>query len=145
MSLITYNPAKTRRPSTSRFFEDLFNDNFFQSEVSASKSFVPQVDVSETDAAFELQFALPGFKKGDVSIELNNGVLTVSGERKFEEEKTKKNFHSVETRYGSFKRAFQMPDNINDESVEAKFEDGILNIIIPKDVKKEQKKNIAIK
>lgn len=145
MSLIKYNPAKSRTQGVNRFFDDIFNDNFFNTDLSLERSFIPQVDISETEKDFELQFALPGFKKSDVNIDLNNGVLTVSGERKFEERKEEKNFHSVETRYGSFSRAFQLPDNIDDEKVDAKLEDGILNIVVPKDVKKIQKKNIAIK
>ncbi|UXP33228.1 Hsp20/alpha crystallin family protein [Reichenbachiella agarivorans] len=145
MSLITYNPARTRTQGVNSFFDDIFNDKFFKTELPQERAFVPQVDISESESAFDLQFALAGFKKPDINIELNNGVLTVSGERKFEEEKTKKNFHSVETRYGSFKRSFQLPDSIDAEKVDANFEDGILNITIPKDVKKVQKKSIAIK
>lgn len=147
MSLIKYNPAKSRTQGVNRFFDDIFNDNFFNvnTDLSLERSFIPQVDVSETEQAFELQFALPGFKKSDIHIDLNNGVLTVSGERKFEEKKEEKNFHSVETRYGSFKRAFQLPDNIDNEKVDAKLEDGLLSISVPKDTKKIEKKKIAIK
>ncbi|MBU2915951.1 MULTISPECIES: Hsp20/alpha crystallin family protein [Reichenbachiella] len=145
MSLIHYNPARTTTQGVNRFFDDIFGDNFFNTDAVQYKSFVPQVDISETDKAFELQFALPGFKKSDIKVDLNQGVLTVSGERKFEEKKDGKNYHAVETRYGSFKRAYQLPDSINDEQLDAKYEDGILNILVPKDVKKVQQKTIAVK
>lgn len=145
MSLIKYNPRTLRTFTTNNLFDDLFNDRFFNNDTTAGKSFTPQVDISETDKAFELSFAVPGIKKNEINIDLNEGQLIVSGERKFEEKKEEKNFHSVETRYGSFSRSFHLPDNIDANKVEAKYEDGLLNITIPKDEKKIQKKTIAIK
>ncbi|MGL1889407.1 MAG: Hsp20/alpha crystallin family protein [Reichenbachiella sp.] len=145
MSLIKYNPRRFASHGAINLFDELLNDKFFNSERSTEKSFVPQVDVSETDQAFELQFAVPGLSKEEISIDLKNGVLTVSGERKFEEKKEGKNFHSIETKYGSFNRSFQLPDSILEENVEAKYENGILNVVVPKDVKKTEKKSIAIK
>lgn len=145
MSLIKYNPRTLRTFTTNNLFDDLFNDRFFNNDVTVGKSFTPQVDISETEKAFELSFAIPGIKKNEINIDLNEGQLIVSGERKFEEKKEDKNFHSVETRYGSFSRSFHLPDNIDANKVEAKYEDGLLNITIPKDEKKIQKKTIAIK
>lgn len=145
MSLIKYNPRTLRTFTTNNLFDDLFNDRFFNNDVTVGKSFTPQVDISETERAFELSFAIPGIKKNEIKIDLNEGQLVVSGERKFEEKKEEKNFHSVETKYGSFSRSFHLPDNINADKVEAKYEDGLLNITIPKDEKKIQKKTIAIK
>jgi len=143
MSLIKYNPARYKTQGVSSIFNDLFNDGFFNG--SSEKAFVPQVDISETDKAFELSFAVPGIDKKDIHIDLKDGVLTVSGERKFENETEDKNFHSVETKYGSFKRSFQLPDNIDANKVEAKYEAGILDVSVPKDEKKIQKKTIAVK
>lgn len=145
MSLIKYNPRTLRTFTTNNLFDDLFNDRFFNNDVTVGKSFTPRVDISETEKAFELSFAIPGIKKNEINIDLNEGQLIVSGERKFEEKKEEKNFHSVETRYGSFSRSFHLPDNIDANKVEAKYEDGLLNITIPKDEKKIQKKTIAIK
>lgn len=145
MSLIKYNPRTLRTFTTNNLFDDLFNDRFFNNDHTVGKSFTPQVDIAETDKAFELSFAIPGIKKNEIKIDLNEGQLVVSGERKFEEKKEEKNFHSVETRYGSFSRSFHLPDNINVDKVEAKYEDGLLNVIIPKDEQKIQKKTIAIK
>ena len=145
MSLIKYNPRTLRTLTTNNLFDDLFNDRFFGTPATVDKTFVPQVDIAETDQAFELSFAVPGIKKDEIKIDLNDGQLTVSGERKFEEEKSGKNFHSRETRYGSFSRSFHLPDNINTDKVEAKYEDGILNVLVPKDEKKSQVKTIAVK
>ena len=145
MSLIKYNPRSYATQGVSRFFDDLFNDRFFNHDSDAGSSFIPQVDISETEKSFELQFAVPGLDKKDLNIDLNDGVLTVSGERKFQNETNEKNYHSVETRYGSFKRSFQLPDNVNADKVDANYDAGILNVVIPKDEKKIQKRTIAVK
>ena len=145
MSLIKYNPRRYATQGVGRIFDDLFNDKFFNNDLNSESSFVPQVDISETDKSFELQFAVPGIEKKNLNIDLNDGVLTVSGERKFENEKNEKNYHSVETRFGSFKRSFQLPDNVNADKVDASYEAGILNVVIPKDERKIQKRTIAVK
>ncbi|MFY0628229.1 MAG: Hsp20/alpha crystallin family protein [Reichenbachiella sp.] len=145
MSLIKYNPRRYRTQGVNRFFDDLFNDNFFNGNLNSENSFTPKVDIAETEKQFEIQFAIPGIDKNDLSIDLNDGVLTVSGERKVQNEKDERNFHSIETSYGSFKRSFQLPDNIDADKVDAKYEAGILNVTIAKDEKKIQKKTIAVK
>jgi len=144
MSLIKYNPGRYRTQGVSRFFDDLFNDNFFNANPNAEHSFVPSVDIAETETAFEIQFAIPGIDKKDLNIDLNDGVLSVSGERKVQNEKNEKNFHSIETSYGSFKRSFQLPDHVNVDKVDAKYDAGILHVTIPKDEKKILKKTIKV-
>lgn len=145
MSLIKYAPRRYRTQGVSRIFDDLFNDRFLTADWSGERSFVPQVDISETDKAFELSFAVPGIDKKDLNIDLKDGVLTISGERKLENEKGDKNYHSVETRYGSFTRSFHLPDHVDADKVDATYEAGILNVVVPKDEKKIQSKTIAIK
>ena len=115
------------------------------SDSAKSNSFVPQVDIAETDSFFELQFVISGVDKKGFNIELQDGKITVSGERKVENDKDEKNYHSRESYYGSFKRSFYLPDNINEEKVEAKYTDGILSIVIPKDEKRITKKSIEVK
>jgi len=144
MSLIKYNPRNFGTLGVDRFFSNFLNDNFLNGE-STSASFVPQVDIAETDKAFEIQFVVPGISKDSFTLELVEGRLTVSGERKFEGEKKDKNFHSVESKYGSFTRSFYLPDNISEDKVTAEYQDGILNISVPKDANKIQKRSIAIK
>ncbi|MEQ9288547.1 MAG: Hsp20/alpha crystallin family protein [Cyclobacteriaceae bacterium] len=145
MSLIKYNPTELRPVSFNSLFDRFFNDNFSVKDHNGGLSFVPQVDISETNEAFELQFVVPGVDKKGFKIDLQDGKLTVSGERKVEEEKKEKNFHSRESYYGTFTRSFYLPDNINDEKVEANYKDGILSIVIPKDEKKVARKNIVVK
>ena len=122
------------------FFDNFFNnsfDNSFQNEFS------PKVDISETDKTFNFEFAVPGMDKNDLSIEIKNGYLTVSGERKIKNDDN--NFHSIENGYGKFSRSFQLPDNIDENKISAKHKNGILNISIDKDAKKSMKKTIQIK
>ncbi len=143
MTLVKYNPRDYRPVTFNSLIDRFFNDSFLSNENNVS--FTPQVDIAETDKSFELQFALPGLKKEDISIDLEDNTLTVAGERKFQEEKKEKNFHSVETRYGSFKRSFKLPDNVAADKVEAGYKDGILTIQLPKDETKKAVKTISIK
>ena len=125
-------------------FDDFFNDSlFFKSNFK--NEFTPNADIAETDKSFEFSFDLPGVKKSDLSIEMNNGNITISGERKMENNKNGKNYHSLESSYGKFSRSFELPTGINENKINAKFTDGILNISIPKDEKKIVKNTIQIK
>jgi len=125
-------------------FDDFFNDSlFFKSNFR--NEFTPNADIAETDKSFEFSFDLPGVKKSDLSIEMNNGNITISGERKMENNKNSKNYHSLESSYGKFSRSFEVPTGINENKINAKFTDGILNISIPKDEKKIVKNTIQIK
>ncbi len=120
---------------------DNFFDNFFNSNLN--NDFSPKVDISETDDSFNFQFAVPGMSKNDLSIEINKGYLTVSGERKFENER--KNYHSIENGFGKFSRSFQLPDEIDESKINASYKNGVLNISIKKDAKTSIKKTIEIK
>lgn len=141
MSIIRYNPADYV-PST---FSNLV-DRFFSESVARSggSSFVPKVDIIENEKSFEINFAVPGLNKDDFNIELKDNYLTVSGERKLTNEKKDKNFHSIETNYGSFSRSFSLPENVDATKAEAKYNNGILELTIPKDEKKELKQSIKV-
>lgn len=142
MALVRYNPAL--RNFNSRSFNSIL-DKFFQDAFETNGSgFVPAVDIAETDKSFELEVALPGFKKEDFTINFDDGQLTISGERKFENEKKEVNYHTRETRYGSFSRTFHLPENVDDKKIEAAYTDGILKVTLPKDQKKELKRTIKI-
>ncbi len=137
MSLIKY-----RKPNSdllSRSFDDLFNEFFTNTPAYRRDGFMPSVDISETDTQFELSVELPGMKKEDIKVDLERGRLTISGERKFEKEESGKNYHRVETQYGAFNRTFHLPDTIDEDSVTAKYEDGILNITVNKSDDKVKK------
>lgn len=143
MTLIKYNPKDYRPTTFSNFIDRFFNDEFFGGR--ALTNFSPQVDIAETEKEFEIQFYVPGMKKEDITIDIHDDRLTVSGERKMENEKKEKNFHSVESHYGTFSRSFYLPENVNTEKVDASYKDGILHVVIPKDEKKIAKRTINIK
>ncbi|MEQ9466152.1 MAG: Hsp20/alpha crystallin family protein [Ekhidna sp.] len=142
MGLIKYNTNDYRPASFRSLVDRFFNDEFVGGSLP---TFSPKVDIAETEKEFEIQLHVPGMKKGDFNIDLNDDQITVSGERKFENEKKEKNFHSVESYYGTFNRTFYLPDVINKEKVDASYQDGVLTIVLPKDEKKSTKKQIAVK
>lgn len=138
MALINYK-RPTGTDLQSKRFSDIL-DEFFNDSLNYHRdSFMPNVDISETEKEFEVAVALPGMKKEDINVNLENGRLTVSGERKFETEEDGKNFHRVESGFGSFNRSFQLPDTIDEESIQAKYENGVLNINIAKSEEKVKK------
>ena len=141
MGLIRYNANDYRPTSFKSFLDGFFNDDFGGGSVA---SFTPRVDIAETEKEFEVQLHIPGVKKDEISLEVNENDLTISGERKFEDEKNEKNFHSVESYFGSFKRSFHLPDFVNRDKIDAKYVDGVLLVTLPKDEKKVSKKQIAI-
>lgn len=146
MSIIRYNSEpKTYAP---RVFSDIIDNLFNETLTRAGNKyahFVPSVDILEQEKSYEVHAALPGLKKEDVKIELKDKQLTISGERKFENENNAKNYHVTETQYGTFKRTFYLPDNVDSTNIAAEFKDGILNVVIPKDQKKAEKTTIEIK
>lgn len=125
-------------------FSDIM-DEFFNDALNAGNgNFVPSIDISESDDKFLITAELAGMNKDDIDISLENGRLTISGERNFKHEEEGKTFHRVETKYGSFNRSFQLPDNVDEDSVEASYENGLLNITIDK-AEDKVKKQIEIK
>ena len=99
----------------------------------------PSVDVSETDGEYQIKAEIPDVKKEDVKVTLEDGVLTIQGERKFEKEEKGKKYHRVERSYGSFVRSFTLPDLVDEVNVKAEFKDGILNLKLPKSEKVKPK------
>lgn len=99
--------------------------------VSAA-SFVPPVDIYEDNHKIVLKLEVPGLKQEDLDIQLENNNLTVRGERKFEKEEKEENFHRIERRYGSFYRAFTIPNTVNPDSVKADYDAGVLRIQLEK-------------
>lgn len=118
-------------------FENLIGENLLTKDFA---SYVPAVNISEEEKYYNVELSAPGFLKEDFKIELRNGILSVSGEHKAQTEIKEKTFTKKEFNYGSFQRNFSLPDGINEESIEAKYENGILKIVIAK--QEEQKKAI---
>lgn len=145
MSLIRYNSALNDYTpiSFSNLIDRFFNETTARSGGSAY-SFVPRVDIFEEDNAFEIHVAVAGMKKEDFKIDLHDNYLTISGERKFTKERKENNFRSIETQHGTFSRSFTLPENVDASKISAKYNDGILEIVIPKDEKKMLKQTIKV-
>lgn len=142
MKLVRYNQLDPQVPATfSGMLDRLFNDSMG----STFRQFNPAVDIAEDEKSYEIHVAVPGVKKSDFKIELVDGKLTISGERKQEEKKEGKNFHSVETQYGAFRRSFFVPEDVIEDSVEASYEDGLLKLVLPKKEKKINRATIEVK
>lgn len=97
-----------------------------------SPTFLPPVDILEDDHNIRLKAEIAGVKPEDLNVTLENNVLTITGDRKFEEKEEKENFHRIERRYGKFSRSFTLPAGVDPANVNATFEDGVLNITLPK-------------
>jgi len=105
-----------------------FNRAQSETDTVATAAFVPAVDIYEDEHKIVLKLEVPGMKQEDLDIRLENDTLSVRGERKFEKEEKEENFHRIERRYGSFYRAFTVPNTVNPEAVKADYEAGVLRI-----------------
>jgi HSP20 family protein len=112
-----------------RLFDTFFND---AGEDLTTRTWTPPVDIQETDDAYRIHAELPGMTKDDIQITLENNVLRLSGERKLEKDVKKENYHRIERTYGAFSRSFALPTQVSPDKVEAKFENGVLSIVVPK-------------
>lgn len=115
-----------------------------QEESMTVAEWSPVVDISEDEKEYLIKAELPGLKKEDVHITVENGVLTITGERKFEKEEKNKKYHRVERAYGGFVRTFTVPDDGDGDKVAGEFKDGLLTIRIPKS-EKAKPKQIEVK
>src|SRR5438876_10254234 len=105
---------------------------------------MPLADITEDDKEYLIKAELPEMKKEDVKVTVENGVLTISGERKFEQEEKKRKFHRVERGYGTFVRSFTLPDDADFNKVNAQFKNGVLMVHVPKS-ERAQPKQIEVK
>ncbi|MGM0622764.1 MAG: Hsp20/alpha crystallin family protein [Campylobacterota bacterium] len=107
-------------------------------------AFIPQVNTREDERAYYLDVDLPGVKKEDISIDVDEGVLSIYGERNFKDEVKEEDYYKVETRFGKFQRSFTLPENIDTEAIEAKNGKGVLEVVIPKKEEERNRKKITI-
>lgn len=145
-ALSRWTPNDLFRPRFDRVFDQVFG-NFFdtmRSEEVANRGWMPPVDVRETDEGLTLLVELPGLKREDVDITVEDRTLTVRGERKFAQDVERENYHRIERAYGTFTRTFTLPANVRTDDVKASFTDGVLTIELPKSEESKPRK-VAIK
>jgi HSP20 family protein len=130
MALVRWDPSRevdTLQSEVNRIFDTFFGGNDVR-----TRRWVPAMDLVETDDHLVLRADLPGLKRDDVDIEVKDGVLTISGERKAEQEERSEGFYRVERAFGSFSRSLTLPDGVDAQQVSADFTDGVLEVRIPK-------------
>ena len=108
-------------------------------EMMTMADWTPSADISETDTAYLIKAEIPGVNKEDVKVSIENGMLTIQGERKMEKEEKGKRYHRIERSYGSFIRSFRVPDDADESAVKAEFKDGVLNVTLNKSARAKPK------
>ena len=93
---------------------------------------MPKIDISETENELRIRAELPGVSEKDIEVVLNDDILTIRAEREFERKEDKEDYHLVEMSYGTFQRSLQLPYRVDPNQVQARFENGVLNIVVPK-------------
>ena len=111
---------------------DRLFDAYFGAEREQGRRWVPPVDLVEAEDHFVLKADLPGLAEGDVKIEVQDGTLAISGERKAEHEQREKGWYRIERSFGSFNRSLTLPDGVDPDRIEASFNNGVLEVRIPK-------------
>jgi HSP20 family protein len=129
MSIVRWNPSR----EIDEFFNRFVDQSGFKGwgENLASSDWNPAVDIRETDDDYQIDVELPGVQPSDVKVTFKDGVLAVAGERKYEKE-VKGKVHRVERRYGQFTRTFRLPENADENRIEANAKDGVLHLKISK-------------
>ncbi|NTU57330.1 MAG: Hsp20/alpha crystallin family protein [Chlorobiaceae bacterium] len=132
---------------TLKMFEDVFNERLTPFFSSMGSMITPtfKVDISEDDKAFYLSADIPGVKKEDVKVTMDEDVLCISAERNQEEEEKNKNYHRVERSWGSLSRSFTIGSNIDSENIQASYDNGVLKVVVPKrEVVEKKSKEIPV-
>jgi HSP20 family protein len=152
LALHPFRPFEDLRREIDRLFDDFgmwrspFPRSFFGMEPLKGFQASPAVDVTETDKAYEITAELPGLDEKNIDVKLANGMLTIRGEKQDEREEKKANYYRRERSFGSFERSFQMPDGVDLDKVDAKFNKGIVTVTLPKTAEAQKaEKKITVK
>ena len=148
MYVTKYSPVKELQEFRNGFKHfDSFLDNFIEDRGSLLKTdFTPSVNTREGEHAYHVEVDLPGVKKDDINVDVKDNIVTISGERKSKKEVKEEDYYKVESSYGKFERSFTLPENVDVENIHAESQDGVLEVVIPKLIKVENKsKKIEIK
>jgi HSP20 family protein len=146
MALVRWEPVRelnSLQSEMNRLFNTFF-DTPATSGNGGARRWIPSMDLVETESHYVLRADLPGLGEEDVSIELEDTVLTVSGERKSEHEEKKEGFHRVERSFGTFRRSLTLPDGVDADAIAATFDKGVLEVRIPKPEERKPR-HVAIK
>lgn len=140
-ALTIYEPFRGLFPHR-RFFEDFFKPYRYEVRSEENSTMTPRVDVSENENEYHVQVDLPGFKKDEVDIEVNDGHLKMTAHHEGQKDGKKEKYLIQERRYGTWSRTFRLPEDVSSEDVKADMSEGILDVTLPK---KEESKPKRIK
>jgi HSP20 family protein len=145
MPVMKYNPFNTETedfPTGLRVFQDSLSRLLSE---PTSRPWSPPVDIYETENELVLKADVPEVDPKNVAIQMENGTLTLRGERRFDEQRNGRGFHRIERGYGSFVRAFSLPDTVEPDKVKADYKNGVLTVVLPKkEVAKPRTINVEI-
>ncbi len=127
-----FRELSTLQEGMNRLFEEILPTSGKKQEELHEGTFYPAVDIYEEDNGITLKAELPGMKKEDVHVEMNDGVITLKGERKMETDEKKNNYRRIERDYGSFHRSFTLPDTVDRDKIKAHYKEGILELTLPR-------------
>jgi HSP20 family protein len=140
------DPFMSLHREMNRLFDDVFRGmpTAGGAQGGTGQFIQAQMNVSETDKEIRITAELPGVDQNDVDVSLDDDVLTIRGEKKFEQKEEKENFHFVERSYGTFQRSVRLPFPVDPEQVKASFENGVLTVSLPKTAQQERSRKIQI-
>jgi len=143
MSLVKFSKRPWGKLITSDFFD---NDNFLDRQLFHQKLEEPALNIKETDDAFEVELAAPGYAKNDFEVTIDDGCLNIAAESSNSKEEKEDNYTRKEFSYNSFEKTLQLPDSVKDEDIKAKYKDGILsfNLLKKADAKNHKPKKVEI-
>jgi HSP20 family protein len=138
MPTLKFNTA-CNQPRQS-LIDDFFAGWIYPTLFTEEKDWTPKIEVSEKEKEYLVKAELPGIEKENINIALTDGLLTIKGEKKKEKKEKDENYHRIETSYGSFSRTLRLPDEVDNEKIDATYKNGILAVRIPKTKPVEPKK-----
>ena len=130
MTLVKWNPSRSLFNINSDVMDQFFNNNWLNTR--SDSDWMPAVDIEEDENGYKFFVELPGMEKDDVKISLNDDILTIKGEKKYEKKDENKNYHCYERRYGTFERAFRLNSDVIIDKIDATFKNGVLQVELPK-------------
>jgi len=140
------DPFLSLQNEMNRMFENFFERPFGMRSGESWDNFAPSIDVYETEKEIKVDVELPGMDEKDIDITLGNNVLTISGKKETEDTQEGKSYYRHERSYGSFRRSIELPDEVDEELIDATYQKGILKIVLPKsDQSVSTRKRIQIK
>ena len=142
MLVTRFDPFREIRELENRIFQNYVPATQTEKGINA---FTPSVNTREDEKTYYIEVDLPGVKKEDIKVDIKENTLTISGERKFKEEVKEEDYYKIETSIGKFTRTFTLPEDADVENIDAKNENGVLDIVIPKVKKEESVKTIEVK